>query len=118
MLKWGREWQKKNKEYVKQYKTKHVMIINGKYFSGLNKREYKGYCELCGKENTHLNYHHWDSKNLNKGMWVCNFPCHQICEIVDKGFLHIAQRYLRFKRTLDKKMKRANVQRRLNIRIY
>lgn len=98
--KWYKEHPEKRQEIRDNYLT-----INGKPVRVEGKRKYLGYCELCGKENVRLAYHHWDDKHPEKGLWVCMIPCHQICEQVDKGQLHLAQRYLKFKRTLNKKMR-------------
>jgi len=62
--------------------------VNGekRKITGLNKRPYPRCCELCGREGYRLYYHHWDSTNLNLGMWLCN-PCHQFAEGVDKNYV-------------------------------
>lgn len=91
------------KKYAKLYSRKHKLQSGSKkWHYGLNKRDWTGYCELCGRENTHLAYHHWDDKDLNKGIWVCFTPCHQICEQVDKNQLYLIGRYKEFKKLLDK----------------
>jgi len=56
-------------------------------------------CELCGKKCKFLAYHHWDDETPWIGLWVCQSPCHAICEAVDSGIIfHITSRYKIFKR--------------------
>lgn len=103
-------WKESRKEYYqkvgKQSSRKHRLHTNKGLISGLNKRDWTGYCELCGKTNIHLSYHHWDDKNPSKGLWVCNKSCHDICEAIDTDQLYlIAERYLDFKKILDKEDK-------------
>ena len=43
------------------------------------------FCELCGKDELPLHYHHWDDDNLKLGLWVCPGICHMFCEGIDKG---------------------------------
>lgn len=96
------EWTKKNRDYLRNYHRNNWLTIDDKCVR-VKKRTWTGYCELCGKEKvSRLYYHHWDDKNPDRGIWVC-FSCHQICETTDKGLLHLAQRYLKFKRALNKK---------------
>lgn len=111
LLKRAKSYRRKNAkariEYSKNYHRNHRLRVNGKDIYVSNKRHYTGYCELCGKENVRLSYHHWDDKDPSKGIWVCLIPCHQICEQVDKHQLYLAQRYIKFKNLLNK-MQRNN----------
>jgi len=104
---------KRRKEYMKQYlqkpevivkqrndRRKHVLGIKNKTIYGLNKRDWTGYCELCGRKNIRLGYHHWDNKNPSKGLWLC-IICHQGCEHYEKHGLQIIKRYKKFKKILD-----------------
>lgn len=103
-----RKWREGHKEYAYEYYRKYYRecMLNGKRIPGLKKRKWTGYCEVCGRENIQLDYHHWDNNNLSKGLWVCVNPCHLLCELVDKGNLSLAQVYLKLKRCLDKEEQR------------
>jgi len=101
-----REYYNKNRKKFRDYYRKHIIGENGgkKQISGLNKRDWTGYCELCGKSNVRLDYHHWDNKNPSKGIWVC-FKCHMMVTAYEHGKLAYLQRYLRLKRFLNKQYK-------------
>jgi len=65
-----------------------------------NKRPYpkNGKCELCpalrcGTKASSLVYHHWDDKDISKGMWICR-RCHSIVEFVIKN-IKIYKKYLK-----------------------
>jgi len=63
-----------------------LKTADGQVLSGLNKREYTNYCEICGKlQPMKLHYHHWNKNNPNMGMWIC-FSCHHFAEACDKGY--------------------------------
>lgn len=64
------------------------------------KREFPGFCELCGRDlsGRHKGYHHWDDSMPAMGIWVCN-KCHDIAEGVEKGIVDI---YLKKKGTVEK----------------
>lgn len=49
----------------------------------LDKRPHPGHCEICGRTDQMLYYHHWDDSNLNLGIWVC-FKHHRLAELVDE----------------------------------
>jgi len=93
----------KVRQQHKDYFRKHVLKVNGKAVYGLNKRVWPGYCELCGDDSRVLQYHHWDKKNLDKGIWVCHY-CHWLCEAVEKNKIHLADRYISFKKVLDEEI--------------
>jgi len=121
-----REWALKNKDKIKKYSKKYYeknkgeinskirkhcrhqhlnTIINGKpeRILRLNKREWTGYCELCGKEvKKYLHYHHWDDENLNIGLWLCIY-CHRFAERVDKGIK--VSDYERLKEMVEKEIR-------------
>lgn len=114
---YNREWYRKDsiKNAVsRRTQRRRTKINTGKkcYYS-LIKRSYTGYCEICGRligeEIGRVGYHHWDDTDLKpgsevKGIWTCN-RCHPLCEAVDKGELHLIQRYLRLKRVINKEWK-------------
>jgi len=69
----------------KDYHRHNVLIINGKYRK-VRKRDWTGYCEICGKVvEKRLHYHHWDDDNPQWGIWVCQ-RCHIGCEFMEHGF--------------------------------
>jgi len=87
--------EKRRREHAEEIRAYNRRTILGIYINGkkkaicrLNKREYprNGGCEICGKNNRKLFYHHWDDLNLDKGLWVC-YPCHAFVEGVDKGLV-------------------------------
>lgn len=92
-----KEYWKKHKQYYREHWLK---TTEGK-IRCVKKRHYTGYCELCGKENTRIGYHHWDDENPSKGLWVC-MTCHWLCEATDKKQLYVIQRYLKFKKALNR----------------
>jgi len=92
---WRKYDTKQKKQYRKDFQRKTRLTINGKGVGGLNKRDWTGYCELCGKDKIRLGYHHWDSSDLNKGLWVCS-PCHWGIEHYDKYGFKIINRYKKF----------------------
>lgn len=77
-----------------------------KAWSGLTKRPYTNYCEVCGKPHSlHLNYHHWDDTNPSKGIWVC-FSCHMIITLYESGkSAKCIKKYLLLKEELDEEAK-------------
>ncbi len=63
------------------YRTRHTLLnVKGKKVK-VKKRQRPNGCELCGKENYLLNYHHWNDDKLYLGMWVCTS-----CHVVIHGF--------------------------------
>ncbi len=68
---------------ITEYRRNNRLNFNGRTIT-IKKRIFKGYCELCGLNNTKLNYHHWDNNNPAKGVWVCHY-CHMAVEKIDKG---------------------------------
>jgi len=40
-------------------------------------------CEVCGKQDTRLNWHHWNDEHLEWGLWLCNY-CHIGADFIDK----------------------------------
>lgn len=66
------------------------ITLNGKYtlVETPNKRPYPEdkKCELCHKGPRLLGYHHWDDKNISKGLWLCPV-CHPFAEKVDHSWV-------------------------------
>jgi len=82
------------RRYEVKYEHTHRLASNRKHrlrtkkgnIYALNKRDYTGYCELCGLSPKRLEYHHWDNKNPSKGIWVVHWT-HQLCELIDRGII-------------------------------
>ncbi len=55
-------------------------------------------CEVCGRGQRRLGYHHWDDNDYSKGIWVC-IPCHNLAEGFDAGRVGI---YANMKSVLSK----------------
>lgn len=82
----------------KEYARKHELTLSGhRKISGLNKRDYPGYCEICHRTGKMLYYHHWNAESLNMGMWIC-FLCHHSAEAVEKG---IPSKYFGLKKEVE-----------------
>jgi hypothetical protein len=90
-------------EYNKQYRRKHSLGYHNKRISGLNKRPYTNYCEICGKfQPKKLNYHHWNDSNPSMGIWVC-YQCHILVEFIEKGkFVKADRLYHALKLSIEK----------------
>lgn len=99
-----RIYRKKNREKRLAKRRKTTLGYGRGVISGLDKRDYTGHCELCGKANIFLSYHHWDDKDYNKGIWVCN-PCHQMITAYEKGKFAYLKKYLGLKIFFDKQFK-------------
>lgn len=82
------------------------LIIDGKlkWIYVPNKRARPDHCELCGKTLTvkgkaiKLDYHHWDSADFSKGLWLC-YRCHAFAEASDDGVT--TEQYLKIKHAVD-----------------
>jgi len=97
-----REYYRKHKEEIIAKQRIRVIGSGGRYFRKLNKRNWTGYCELCGRSNIkQLSYHHWDDKNPSKGIWICN-SCHMMVTAYENGKFAYLQKYLRLKRFLNR----------------
>lgn len=117
MEKWRDQNRHKIREYDREYLNnggeekrvnkyrKTIIGTSGTWIRNLNKRDWTGYCELCGKiyekDIKRINYHHWDSDNPSKGIWVC-WECHQVCELVEKERLYLINKYLKLKVEVEK----------------
>jgi len=70
-----KKWESKNKEKRKIYKRMTRLIVNGKSIQ-VKKRDFQGYCELCGKQiEKRPKWHHWDDEHPELGLWLCS-NCH------------------------------------------
>lgn len=98
----NKKWRTKNKDYANRYRRNYSrqkeLGTNGKRLYGLNKRLYTGSCELCGRANGRLAYHHWDDDNYNLGIWVC-LPCHCFVEQAEKGIT--VENYFNLKKKVE-----------------
>ena len=97
ILKKQREYSKRP-DVVARRRSSCLMTSNGQ-LRGLSKREYTGYCELCGEEVKRLNYHHWDGSKPFIGIWLCG-RCHWFVEGVDDGLQ--VTKYIEMKCRLEK----------------
>ena len=92
----------------RERRRKYCLCVKGRLRTDLNKRDYTGYCELCGRiigeGITILAYHHWDDSNPSKGIWVCR-GCHRIAELYEKNQLFVIERYIRLKKYLNRQYK-------------
>lgn len=52
----------------------------------VDKRPRPTTCELCGRGDTRLHYHHWDDTKPEQGIWVCSH-CHRHAESYEKGLI-------------------------------
>ncbi len=69
-----------------------------------NKRPYPtdDKCELC-KRKVFLVYHHWDDKDVSKGMWICHPKCHMFVEVLDTFGRIFVEKYAEIRRKIDGK---------------
>lgn len=100
---------KNKRDNDKNYRTSRLSTMHGTVY-GLHKRPYPNdnKCEICNRvmvidkpHGRHLNYHHWDHDNLNKGMWICN-RCHRVAEGIERGYHTI---YIELKNRIEIEMK-------------
>ena len=72
----NRKWDRENRLGVH---------INGKYHKiRVKKRPYPEACEMDGRENIQLQWHHWDNEHPEYGLWLCG-RCHKFAEGLEKG---------------------------------
>ena len=62
----------------RNYSREHRLCVGGKIIKVV-KRPRPDHCELCLKEASRLEWHHWDSDHLEIGMWLC-VKCHHFVE--------------------------------------
>lgn len=80
-----KESNERNKESKKAHRRNSVLCtnINGEQvIIHVDKRPWPGHCELCNHEDRIIFYHHWDDKDMSKGIWLC-YLCHIFAEIAD-----------------------------------
>ena len=81
------EWYSQHLKKRRDHKRGNRLFtnINGEMVHiNVKKRPHPGGCELCGRSEFRLGYHHWDDHSPGVGLWLC-FPCHQWAHGVDKG---------------------------------
>jgi len=95
-------------KHIHEWDRKHILttFINGKetILKG-NKRPYPKdqKCEICKEVRKFLIYHHWDDKDISKGVWCCPFECHGLAETLDKNIL-LGNKYLKLKGKINEKI--------------
>lgn len=84
---------KLRREHYQRHKTEelsHQRMTNlhtkgGRVISNVKKRPFpNNVCEICGRQQRRLAYHHWNDSDIAKGIWIC-CPCHSMAEGIDKG---------------------------------
>ncbi len=88
---------KERRAYRINWARHHCLAVGKKKVYGLRKRQKPNQCELCGRDNTGLDYHHWNDSNLNNGLWLCNW-CHGFADRLERGLL---KKYLDLRDTVD-----------------
>lgn len=110
LMKRGRLWKQNHREEVnlneRNRRRLHCLgTINGKVITGLNKRPYTNYCEICKKSLLRrLAYHHWNKLNPSIGMWLCH-KCRMIVELTESGEVkNVYEKYFQLKRKIELEM--------------
>jgi len=86
-------------DYNRQTQLKTTVDGQVVIFTGLNKRSFTHFCELCGGHiKVKFCYHHWLDDFPELGMWLC-FKCHQLAETLD-NLSDLIPKYLQLKREL------------------
>jgi len=93
--------QKDKERYLIDRQYSLVTTKNGKKIKIIGKK--RSYpvdqrCELCNQIKIRLLYHHWDDKDLSKGIYLC-MHCHGLAEAIDKQ-IGLEQKYLNIKKNL------------------
>lgn len=104
-----KSYYKHRDEILARRRKETICSSRNKVFTNLNKRDYLGYCELCGVENVRLSYHHWDDNNPSKGIWMC-YHCHNMITAYEKGKLKYLKEYIKLKELLDNPNKQASLE--------
>jgi len=53
-------------------------------WQALNNEESGPVCDLCGRSDCVLVFHHWDGSSPEKGIHLC-YRCHRFAEGIDRG---------------------------------
>jgi len=96
-----REYYEKRRDYIKDWNRHNRLCtnINGKIkIVRVKKRRFNGFCELCKKEISHPNWHHWNNNKLELGMWLCAH-CHTCVEYYESKRL---EEYLKLKDRIER----------------
>jgi len=79
----------------RQYNRERRLNSTKYRWTGVKKRPYPGYCEICGRrKEKNLHYHHWDDSRPYLGMWLCG-SCHGSATVIEHKFNE--QKYLELK---------------------
>lgn len=91
----------KARQYQREYARNHILKIQGKVII-LNKRKrpFSNQCELCKEKQQRIEYHHWNDRKPENGLWLC-FDCHRLAERMDKFGLKIARKYFKLKNEIE-----------------
>ncbi len=94
-------------EKLKEYYRKHIITTTNENGENIkiktNKRPRTENCELCGRVNKILVYHHWDDKNPRFGMWLCGV-CHKVVEIFECR-PNIIEEYVQLKKRIEEEIR-------------
>jgi hypothetical protein len=90
-------------EYARDYLRRNQVgtIIGGRraVVRVIGKRERPDSCELCKECCNILHYHHWDKRDISKGIWTCG-SCHVMVRQLEK-YVNIAEEYFALKISID-----------------
>jgi len=82
----------------KNYQRRHQISTRSGFIFGVKKRPRPDdTCELCGRNVTKLDYHHWDDTAPYLGLWLC-VSCHIFADRIDKGMV---DKYLALKESIN-----------------
>ena len=73
-----------NRDNNKANRRQHQLTVDGKVLRNINKRPRPDYCEICHKYRNRLEWHHWDDKEPELGLWLC-IRCHAGVEFIEQG---------------------------------
>jgi len=94
-----------HKNYARSWKRRFSLrhYVQGKLIKlrGI-KRPYprNGRCEICNNKHKRMPYHHWDDKDISKGIYLCH-RCHWIAEGIDHINSEEGKEYIRLKQEID-----------------
>ena len=91
-------WRVHDRDQARKYTLQTYR--NGKliYLRG-NKQDYPmdQKCTLCGRVTKKLDYHHWNDRDISKGIWMC-YLCNQMSDRIERK-LHL--KYLELKEEIE-----------------